>query len=336
MKYIYLLLLSFTTIVATAQIKNGRLQGSWVVSKVTNRDGGPLTDDNPAKYTYLKYTFSSPNKLNLTIAYYETGNEALFEIKKNYLLVESMQRGLMNSYRIEAAQDTLVLLQKGFGGFDDPTCLKYYFVPEIAYQQSLPLKPDDIYSVKGSDTTYKSSPKIYPTYKGISFQSYVYAEIHNQISMDGRKGHFVASFIVSKTGVADSLKIYEGIDDEFNTRFVEVFTQARKQWKPALLNSKPVAVQKIIELRYSTMETAPSIFITQKASAAYNNKDYQTALYYYDQSIISVPSDKENIYRRGLCRMQLGNMSGACQDWNTAKALGSAGAVDALLEKYCK
>jgi hypothetical protein len=42
------------------------------------------------------------------------------------------------------------------------------------------------------------------------------------------------------------------------------------------------------------------------------------------------------LYRRGMCKLLLGNKAGACEDWNKVKSLGGTPQVDALLEKYCK
>jgi hypothetical protein len=37
-----------------------------------------------------------------------------------------------------------------------------------------------------------------------------------------------------------------------------------------------------------------------------------------------------------MCKLNMGNPSGACEDWKAAKALRSSGAVDAMLAKYNK
>lgn len=224
-------------------------------------------------------------------------------------------------------------------GFDDPDNLTFYFVPEPVYQNGLTLHSDDIFSIHSRDTIYKQCRKIYAKYKGQSFQKYIYEGIRDQISMDGLAGHLVATFIVSKTGIADSVRILEGIDDEFNKRFIKVFNRSRKDWKPATINEKPVSVQMTVELLYSTSAaTIPSYFATQKANEAYKNRDYEVAIYYYDKALQAKPIDKENLYRRGTCKFQLGNKEAACEDWNKAKAIGLGNniAIDAMIEKYCK
>lgn len=155
--------------------------------------------------------------------------------------------------------------------------------------------------------------------------------------MGNRGGHLVASFIVSKYGIADSLKILEGIDGVFNERFSKIFISQRKRWKPAVLNGKNVAVEMIIELRYSGSEVAlRASDFSKEGSKAYYDRNYAPAIYYFDKALEEVPFDKDNLYKRGMCKMHLGNISGACEDWNKIKALGGVNNVDALLEKYCK
>ncbi len=91
-----------------------------------------------------------------------------------------------------------------------------------------------------------------------------------------------------------------------------------------------------VALNYRTSETAiPAVLSSQKANTAFNSGNYEQALYYFDKAIASEPSDKDNLHKRGLCNLMLGNKDAACADWNKAKALGSTIAVDELLKKYC-
>jgi tetratricopeptide (TPR) repeat protein len=322
---------------AFAQINPANIYGTWVKSKVTFKDGALLSDDSPLKYAYIKYTFSSPNKVNPSSIYFQQGPDNAFEIVNNYLVIKTPQGGLMNMLYIESVKDTLILVQKGPNGFEDPESLKYYFIREPVYQSSIPLTPSLIRSIISGDTIYKENPKIYASYKRASFQSFVYQKISDNISMDNRGGQLVASFIVSKDGIADSLKILEGIDDIFNKRFAKIFTSERKSWKPAVLNGKYVAVEMMIELRYSGSEVAlRASDFSRDGSREYYNKNYAQAIYYFDKALENVPFDKDNLYKRGMCKMRLGNINGACEDWNKIKALGGVNNVDALLEKYCK
>jgi tetratricopeptide (TPR) repeat protein len=337
MKYLAILTFCFISLTVSAQFKPDQLFGTWVKTKITYADGTGLADENVLKYYYLKYSFSYPNIVNFSTAYTETGQQNLFELNQDILSIKSPEGGLMNSLKVESLKDTLVLTQRDLDGLIPPSSLKYYFVRESTYQNSLELKVSDIHSVIAKDTIYKQSPKIYAKYKGASFQSFIYSGIKESISMQDREGHFVATFVVSKAGIADSLKIIENIDDKFTKRFTKVFNKAKTNWKPATLNGKAVAVLMFVDLGYSTSITAiPNYFLSQKGNAAYKAQDYATALYYFDQALEKNPRDKENLLQRGVCRMMLGNSKGACEDWNFINTLGGSTSATMMLDKYCK
>jgi tetratricopeptide (TPR) repeat protein len=319
-----------------AQYKNDNLYGSWVKVKVTSANGVGLSDENILKYNYLKYTFSYSNEFSASTAYYERGTTIQFDLKQNVLTILTPEGGMVNSFQIESISDTLVITQKGRQDFNDPSALKYYFVPEYKYQNAIPLQPAHIYSIKGNDTLYKASPKNYANYKGPSFQSFIYKGIAESIDMHNREGHFVATFIVSKAGIADSVKVIDGIDEKFTKRFLKVFERAKKDWRPATLNGKYVPVVMLVDLRYLTFGAAESFFLSTKGNKAYNEQDYEKALYYFDQALIANSSDKDNLLKRGVCRMMLGNSKGACEDWNTIITLGGSSSAETMLEKYCR
>jgi len=214
--YLILFLCLFTTVNAQS---TQHIYGTWVKLKITFNDGGELPDENVLKYTYMKYKFIPGNKFNFSTAYSESGNKNEYEINDNYLIMRSPQGGLINSYQFSFSKDTLILLQPNTEGVADSDRLKYYFVRERDYQNAITLKSSDIYSIGPGDTVYTEGPKVYASYTGKSFQLEVYAGIADKINMNGRAGNFSASFIVSKQGLADSVKITEGIDEEFSTRF---------------------------------------------------------------------------------------------------------------------
>jgi hypothetical protein len=335
MKFLLVLLLALSLNATTAQ-KIENIYKTWVLSKISYRNGSELPDGNPLKYLYMKYEFAYLDKYRVSTIFNERGEECPFYIKDNILLLKSTQGSVINSLRIQRLDDKLILLQGGDNGFDDPTSLLFVFVPEKVYQASIKLNPGDIHSVYNGDTTFVASPKIYANYNGESFQRYIYDGISDRINMHGRAVHFVANFIVSKNGIADSLQILESVDPEFDRRVVKIFNQQKKNWKPASLNGKTVNVLMQVDLRYLMSEAVlPAYSAGQKGLIAYNNKNFEVAEYYYDKAIESNPTDKEYLFMRGMCKFSLGNKAGACEDWNKGKALGSTAAIDDVLLKYC-
>lgn len=317
-----------------AQSAPKNLYQSWVSCKITYKDGSPLPDDNVQKYMYMKYTFSKPDNFNLSTINYELGTTLSFEMDNKMLILKTPEGGFVNSFKIKRWEDTLILQAAGRKGFESADALLYYFVPERMLQNALPLQPDDIFSVKGKDTVYKEGKKVHAVYTNSSFTDDLYKGVKG--SMEGRSGHLTATFLVNKKGFADSLRILEGIDADYDAHFVKSFNSTKRNWKSATLNGQPVAVQMLVQLRYYTSATIlPAYLSSQKAKSAYQQQDYELALYYYDEALKSEPADKESLCQRGLCKLKLGNQAGACADWNAAKALGSTPIVDNLIQKFC-
>jgi len=92
----------------------------------------------------------------------------------------------------------------------------------------------------------------------------------------------------------------------------------------------------LVELRYGVGDIAiPASFNSRYATAAYNAKAYDVALYYFDLALAGLPFDRDNLFKRGICKLKLGNIAGACEDWKKVKELGGDQA-DEVLAKYCK
>lgn len=337
MRSFFILLICLIATLCKAQIKSSDLSGSWVAGKVNFLSGDDLPDENILKYAYVKYTFAMPDKMYYASVYYILGSELLFEMRGNKLLIKSNAGFVMNTLKImELSKNKLVMVMSDANGsLESPTAIQYTFYPEKLIQQSLALTPDDIYKINGTDTIFNSSQKIYALFKGPDFSDYISREL-NKINVSVRRGTLNATFIVNSSGKADSLKIIQGINADYDKAYTKIFYAAQNKWKVATNNGNPVKVLMHQEKKYfSSDEAIPSFFNTQKANTAYEEKNYEVALYYYDLALKDRPDDKENLYRRGICRQQLGNLAGACSDWKKVQAL-SSNLADALLAKYCK
>lgn len=336
MKYLITAILLFSVLQLQAQIDRHQIYGSWVKVKLTDKDGGELPETNQQKYSYAKYTFKSPDILKISTVYYLNGGDLSFELNSgSYISVKLPSGSIINQFKIESLKDTLILLQRGREGFDDPEAIKYYFVRESDYQKSINLTSEDVYSINGRDTVYRQNPKTYPVFKEGAFQSYVTKGISEDDIGHKIVGHYMAYFTVYSNGLADSLKVIESLEPEVDKRVLKAFNRSKKNWIPATLNGKPVAVRTYIELRYLTSAMVlPAYDNFTKAREAYNAKDFELALYYLDKALDTNPSDRECLYMRGVCKLVLGNKQAARADWLAAVKLGNAPEAEAMLKKY--
>jgi len=312
--------------------------GSYVAGKVTYLTDEALPDDNIVKHSYVKYTFKNPGEVNISNVYFEKGSSFLYSVIGDRLQIKSTVGALMNTLKIlESSPVSLVLINAGpSGAFDDPYAIKYTLYNEELIQRKLPLSPDDIYSVHGVDTVFKSGQKVYAKFNGPSFQQYIY----NSFSKAGisiRSGELLSSFIINENGTPDSLKIIQGFSPKYDAAYVKFFNTAKKMWIPAFHNGKNVKVLMNQHLKYSSSDNGflEAFMYAGKGNAAYLEKDYELALYYFDMSLDLSSDVFEVLYKRGICRQHLGNIKGACQDWMRVKALGR-NIADEVLQKYCR
>jgi hypothetical protein len=315
---------------------HGQLNGSYVATKVTYLTDDELPDDNILKYTYVKYTFTTPDQISIASEYQENGTPYNYVIQGNRLFIKTTAGSVMNTLKImESDENKLVLISGSASGtLDDPKSIKYTLYNEKIIQQRMALTPDDIFSIRNNDTTFKAGQKIYAQFKGPSFLTYVYDELGKK-NFGIKNAELVSTFIINSKGQPDSLRIIQGISPKVDAAYIKVFNAAKNMWIPAHNNDKPVKVLMSQNLKYLSIEqTMPSYFNSQKANSAYQEKDYELALYHYDRALEVKGDDIENLYRRGICKQMLGNLKGACMDWQQIHALGR-NTADELLAKYC-
>lgn len=336
MRYKILICLCFLSTSILAQIKTPDLYGSWVATRITYLSGDELPDENILKYTYVKYYFAAPDKLFISGIYYDWGQEGVFDVVGDRINFKTREGYLLNTLRVlEVDSNKLVIVHGSGHGLTDPWAIKYTFVREQVVQDAIPLSPSDIFRVQGVDTLYQSSQKIYAQFTGRSFNDYI-SENMAKKKVSTKSGELLASFIVDRNGYADSLKILQGINPKYDKAYIDIFNSARKRWIPAQLNGKVVpVVMKQRRRHFTSEETLPSYFNGNKANDAYNNKDYEVALQYYDLALENRPDDKDHLYKRGICKQKLGNLEGACADWQKLKLLGGNEA-NVMIEKFCK
>ena len=326
--------LTLCTFLSLAQIN---LNGAYVATRISYQNGSELQDDNLLKFTYVKYTFSKGNQIGISGVYYENGSPFSFSINGDLLLVKSSAGAVINTMKIlEYTGNKLVVVNGSANGtLDDPFAIKYTLYKEEYIQRKMPLSSNDLFTVKETDTVFKSGQKVYAQFRGPSFQNYMYEKVRDK-TPDVKSGALISTFIVDERGHADSLRIIEGINPKYDAEYIKAFKTAKNMWQPAQINGKAVKVLMNQRLRYFTSEqTLPSYFHGQKANIAFKNQDYETALFYYDQALENRRDEVEHLYRRGICKQMLGNVEGACADWTEIRALGNHKA-DELLQKYCK
>jgi hypothetical protein len=335
----FIILFVFICAGVKAQINYQNLYGNWIKVKVTYNNDKPLVYGNTFKYSYCKYTFTSDGKLGFNAIYFTSNLDKRY-LKSDSILTITNSTGVkINEYLIaKLTADQLVLIQDAGSGYDKPDAMKLYFISEAAFQKAHKVERPDISIMANGDTLYNESPFIYPTFNanGQDIQTYLQEQIRKSVSMDNREGHFRATFIVSKTGSIDSLKIISGIAPDYDKAFMKCFAKCPANWQPATLQGKPVNVKVTLKFNYFTSDKMmPFMRLTDEANKALNNGDYTIAIHYFDQASEYVPDDITNLYKATLCKLVSGKSDGVC---DALQKINSSGLmiVDELINIVCK
>lgn len=309
--------------------------GSWIKVNATYADSTELDDSNPLKYNYIRYNFVTRGQINVSSVYSSKGTQFAYRFSDNKIQILSEAGPVLNEFVVEKASDTgLVLLQQGSTGFQGKDCIRLFFVPELIYQKSFVPSSDDIFSIKGTDTIYIANEKLYPYYKGDGDYFDVLKE--GVPKMPSADRYFLATYVVGKDGKADSLKIIESFSSAFDKKIIKNFNKTKNNWQPATLNGKPVAVRMKQEYKYFSSDTMLPVFdYDMKGGEAMRARDFDTALYCFDKGLEKMPTNVDLLYKRALCKYELGNKEGACKDLNLIKQLGDNKGRELLL-KWCK
>ena len=322
--FVVAIFLSLCFQLANAQIA----QVNWIKTKVTYKDNTELEDSNPVKYKYMRYNLQNAGKLLISSVYDSKGTSCLYSIVNNHLLVKSDLGYILNEFLIEKSDNSsLVLLQKGADGFHGEDCIRYYLIPEQDFQSRFNPTPADLLSALHSDTVYFANERLYPSFKGN--QDYFDVLKSGVGDQGSRDLYFLATYVVRKDGHADSLKILESFSPSFDKKIIKNFNRTSKNWIAATLHGKPVSVSMKQEYQYFSSGTMMPVFdYERKANKYMAEKDYETALFYLDRGIEKMSNNKELIYKRAVCKHELGNMEAALLDLNELERLGEGAAAE--------
>ncbi|MFY9152701.1 MAG: energy transducer TonB [Prolixibacteraceae bacterium] len=160
------------------------------------------------------------------------------------------------------------------------------------------------------------------------------------------EGTEVVSFVITPKGELTDFLIINSVSPAIDEEIVRVLKTTNGLWKPGLNNGVPVAMEKEISIVVKYADSPDEIDATTnfvnlaKHYFDRGNKQFfvkeinKRALKNYDKAIRYLPNDKALLVTRGMCLYELGNIDGACLDWNRIKTLdGFEG--DAYLDNFC-
>lgn len=148
---------------------------------------------------------------------------------------------------------------------------------------------------------------------------------------NGIMGKVFVSFNVDKDGTIEEVKILKSVHPLLDEECIRV-VKLMPKWKPAYYKGEPTKINFNMPFNFFVSDNSPAgnaKDYNRRGKKAYDNKEYEKAVDYYN---ISIKSKKtaEAFYYRGLCKKQLTNDKGALKDIEKAKKLGSKEAEEYL------
>lgn len=337
-RYILFISLLLAASHTKAQINPQLLYNTWIKVKATYNNDKPIEYINIVKYSYVKYIFTNSGHNGINVGYTALSANNQFLINDSLITVTTPSGYPLNKFKIvKLSADELVIIQDDGSGFDKPDAWKFYLIPEKKFQNTHRFQPDEFSVMANGDTLYNVSQYVYPKF-GVDndFQYEAQKNISASVSMDSQEGHFLATFIVTKNGTVDSLKILNGINPDFDKAFLRFFTKNLSNWKPATLAGKPVNVKNKITFNYTTSDKMiPIERARANAVQALQQRNFEIALHYYEEILTYTPDDYETLYKATLCKLALGRTDGTCEA--LAKVNGSTiMMVDELISLVCR
>ena len=333
--YLWLMLILIS---AKTHVTAQDLSGSWVKTKITYLDGYSLGDEMAIKNQYLRYTFDRGKNLYISSAFDNNGMAFSYDLRNEMLIVKNINGITINHFKITKNTDQeLELVEKTSKGFDDPNCLKYFFVREAIYQNRIQLTPNDVISIQNGDTLYKSSPKIYAKFiRNQSLFDYCRQNIPEWKMANKSNSVFLATFVIRKSGHIDSIRILESFNKKFENQFLKAISKTTNSWEAAHINGANVDVQMTIYARFLTSDSfLPMYDYSEKGRAAlFDEQDHAKALSYFELALKENPDNVQLLYYKALCLIELGNIDAACDNLTTVKASNLIN-VDELIRLHC-
>jgi TonB family protein len=161
-----------------------------------------------------------------------------------------------------------------------------------------------------------------------------------------QEGTEVIQFVVTARGEVTDFKVINSVSPEIDQEVIRVLKTTNNMWKPGIYDGDPIAVVKELSIAFNISQNdnpdnTTDFLVQAKRNFDTGNKKFfikdsnKSALRYYDKAMQYLPNDKALLVTRGMCRYELGDKNGACQDWNRIKTLGGVES-DAYLNNFCE
>jgi len=153
-----------------------------------------------------------------------------------------------------------------------------------------------------------------------------------------REGTEIIQFTVLANGELDDFQVISSVSSNIDSEVIRVLKSTNGMWKPGENNGHPVAMEKEIAITFQ-IENSNHMRLAQKLYKRANKKllkdKPQKALRLFSRALVYQPYSEPLLFARSVTRLSVGNKTGACEDWNRLKTMGS-NLADEYLMQHCE
>jgi len=203
---------------------------------------------------------------------------------------------------------------------------------------------DEIKGVSVSPPTFLGAVQPSQNEKNNSLNEYLSKELQypEESKIQMKEGTVVVKFAVLSSGQLIDFHVVNSVSPEVDEEVVRALKTTDKMWNPGTSNNSPVAMESEVSVAFIigegsaiTKEFADHAkhYFEKGSKKMYLEKNCKGALKCYNKAICYLPNDESILLTRGMCKYELGDKQGACQDWNRVKTLGGG---DIYLNDFCE
>ncbi|MBE2247143.1 MAG: energy transducer TonB [Candidatus Competibacteraceae bacterium] len=150
-----------------------------------------------------------------------------------------------------------------------------------------------------------------------------------------KRGTVVLGFTLMSNGEIDNVEFLNHVSEDVDEDAFQLLKKSADQWKPKLVDNKPVSVWIEVSFHYLPFTRADLKPMKEKIPELYQNKKYDEIHHILDAVIRNQPYDADAIYGRGIIYHEQGKTIDACMTWQRAAHIGHIES-DEFHKKHCK
>jgi len=327
--------------------------GKWIKFKVENINSDfHFNPYDPVNTIYFSYNFVDYNSILVAKSPYHKGKKVDYQIRDNVIRFNTQR------LKINLISDSLLVLEEMGKSSDIRMQPRRYYFHSQAYaaqkfkESELPTIITDTIKLISNETMYDGGPHIgtatkryqtnenfkpSPIFNGFEndFETYLRYKL-KLLSLKGSPKLSVFSFVVTKEGKVEDVKINNGSDQSFNKSILKALNKSLNKWQEASIDNEVVSVKMIFPISIvekPKINTDKLEKLKIKAHEHYSRGFLKDALSTSNE-IIALDNLGFHFLIRAEILYQLKRNDEACADWMTVYKMGLYDSYE-YLNLYC-